>query len=263
MLAVLSPSKSRPAAPCRLVIPAYSESHRLPAFLSELLPVVVDSPLEIRVCVVDDGSPEDDYRRLDEKCAPLRERFPFLLEIHRLEENAGKGAAGYSGWDAAAEDAVWLGFVDADGAISPAEVVRLFSLSVGEGKLERAYFGSRIRMLGKTVERQRWRHYGGRVFATLVSITAGLPVYDSQCGVKIVPAKVFRRIRDQLTARRFCFDVDLLVELTDAGCEVVEVPIDWKHIPGSSFHYGREAFRMISALWRIYKKRRSRRRQAR
>jgi dolichyl-phosphate beta-glucosyltransferase len=79
---------------------------------------------------------------------------------------------------------------------------------------------SRIRMLGRHIERTPMRHYLGRVFATIASMTLRLPIYDSQCG-----AKVFRNIPalhqalSQPMTTRWTFDVELLQRLLVAGVD--------------------------------------------
>src|SRR5690606_33938500 len=98
--------------------------------------------------------------------------------------------------------------------------------------------GSRVRLLGRDIQRHAARHYLGRVFATAVSLLLKLPVYDSQCG-----AKVFRTtdsIRNcflQPFASRWLFDVELLGRVqaqANTRNRVREVPLmTWCDVGGS------------------------------
>ena len=123
--------------------------------------------------------------------------------------------------------------------------------------------GSRVKMLGREIDRHAWRHYLGRVFATLVSELLHLPVYDTQCG-----AKMFR-CDDELRAcarpSRFStswlFDVEILARLiaqSGAGTDAVarglyELPLDeWRDVPGSKLT--RAAYvRAATSILRLYR----------
>ena len=111
-------------------------------------------------------------------------------------------------------------------------------------------------MLGRVVNRQFKRHLLGRIYATLVSESLNIPIYDSQCGLKLVPAPAFRAIQNQLSILGFAFDVDLLVHLIDHGTPVIEVPIDWHEEPGGKVHLLRDSWRMAQDVLQIRQHRR-------
>ena len=98
---------------------------------------------------------------------------------------------------------------------------------------ERAIFASRVKMLGRRVERSALRHYCGRLFASLVGLNINPDIYDSQCGFKLVPSKAYFRIAPWLEENGFCFDVELSAALSAANAAVEEVPIDWIDCRGS------------------------------
>ena len=127
----------------------------------------------------------------------------------------------------------------------------------GEGSFEeemRAYLKehnleSRVHLLGRHIERSAVRHYLGRVFATAVSVMSGLPIYDTQCGAKLLRADpVTREALEQPFVSRWIFDVELLARLV-AGCartggppareRIVERPLrKWRDVAGSRLKPG-------------------------
>lgn len=184
-----------------------------------------------------------------------RRRFSCLLPLLALPENHGKGGAVYAGWRASSGQD-WLGFVDADGSCAPSEAGKLIRLAREEPAPPAALFASRLKILGQRVERSWTRHILGRVYATLVSEILRIPVYDSQCGLKLVPRAAWERIAHLLRVRGFAFDSELLCALLDSGCEVREIPVNWSDTPGSKIHFFRDTFRMIVDLAAINRQRR-------
>lgn len=239
---------------CLLVIPAYRDLVRLKPFLVSLCSALDISVMQgVRVLVVDDGSPGEEQGALARFVDELRSRYSFVLPAHLLPKNLGKGGAVRAGWDRC-DGWGWLGFVDADGAVPAREVVRLVRMTY-QGDPGFCFFASRIRMLGYRVTRQVSRHLVGRVFATLSSLLLGLQVYDSQCGLKIIPAGAYAKVRPLLRSSAYTMDVELIAALAVAGVPMVEVPIDWDDVPGSRVSLLRDPWRMLLDLFAIRKRR--------
>jgi dolichyl-phosphate beta-glucosyltransferase len=232
-----------------LVLPAYNEGGRLPSYLPRLRGELLESPVPWRLTIVDDGSRKDDSIRMQEcvrSCGPQ-------VGFHRLPLNVGKGGAVYAGWDLDRQSE-WLGLLDADGSIPPHEVLRLFSM-LQQDDAPDAFFASRCKILGRAVQRSWLRHICGRLFATLVVCSTGIPVYDSQCGFKLVRRKCYEAVRSRLRQKRFAFDVELLVALSQSGATIIEVPIDWSDVPGSKLHFLRDTAQMFAAVVSLRAKR--------
>jgi len=204
----------------------------------------------VDVLVVEDGGGGEEQSRLAAMIEDLRRVHPCLLPPLLLPGNLGKGGAVYSGWDHAG-GAAWLAFVDADGSCTAAEVARLIGLARQESTPPRALFASRIKMLGRKIDRRWRRHLLGRIYATLVSELLHIPVYDSQCGLKLVPAAAFEGIKPLLSIQGFAFDVELLLALLRGGCQVLEVPIDWHETPGGKVRLVRDSIQMARDIFAI------------
>jgi glycosyltransferase involved in cell wall biosynthesis len=204
--------------------------------LAELCAAIDEAKLPVTVRPVDDGSGEAESKLLSETVERLKADHPCLDDPILLPENRGKGGAIYAGWDSAEEeDFGWLAFVDADGAVSSKETVRFLATTSSSPAADRAcLFAVRTRDAGTEVRRTPLRKILGNVFRLLVRATVRLPLRDTQCGLKAVPADCYRNVRQQLQERRFIFDVELAAYLLRSGCTLREFPISWEESPGST-----------------------------
>jgi dolichyl-phosphate beta-glucosyltransferase len=243
---------------CVISIPCFRESRRLPSFLDALCKELACAPFKASIVIVDDGSgyPEDALTRsiVDE----FRSKYPDLVaEPVFLERNLGKGGAVYAGWKASVRNSApkLLCFVDADGAAPASEVGRLIEELLADQRHRwDALFGSRIKMMGASIDRRITRHYIGRVFATFVSLLTGIEIYDSQCGLKVVRTSAYAAVEKYLKESRFVFDVELTLLLLKNGFRIREVPINWKEVPGSKVSVLKDSIRMFSGILRIRKR---------
>jgi dolichyl-phosphate beta-glucosyltransferase len=240
---------------CLIAIPCFRESERLPSFLDALCKELASAAFNALIVIVDDGSgyPEDECTRSIVK--EFRAKYPAIVaEPVFLERNVGKGGAVYAGWKTYSSQSALklLCFVDADGAVPPAEVGRLIQeLLADERHRWDGLFGSRVKMLGATVERRIVRHYIGRIFATLVSVLSGIEIYDSQCGLKVIRRSAYESIESQLKETRFVFDVELTLLLLKKGFRIKEVPVNWHEVSGSKVSIIRDSIRMLCGILRI------------
>lgn len=216
-----------------IVVPCYNEADRLDGAAFESM--LTRPGLEL--LFVDDGSTDDTAAKLQ----ALSDRSAGRIRVLGLEGNCGKAEAVRRGMLQALTTSEIVGFIDADLATPPSEVLRL--LDALEGTAARVVLGSRVKLLGREVQRRPARHYLGRVFASCASLALRLPVYDTQCG-----AKLFRRTPELSSAlskpflSKWYFDVELLGRLVATatrnergGVEgIVEEPLKvWRDVPGS------------------------------
>jgi glycosyltransferase involved in cell wall biosynthesis len=237
-----------------LVIPNFRDSSRLAPFLRDL---VVTLPVHFSILVSEDGSGSEEVGRIRALISDVRQEMtgrgqhgPELLEPLLHHPNTGKGGAVLRGWSQRAGYEL-LAFADADGAVSAGEIVRAEKFMRSSLPSIDALFGSRVKMMGRTIHRKMLRHYSGRIFATLVSTVAQVPAYDTQCGLKILTAAAFEKIRPFTQSVGFAFDVELLLLLLKSGQRVVEFPIDWEDVAGSKVHLLRDSTRMAREVFRI------------
>lgn len=252
--------------PVTLVVPCYNEARRLDvaAFVGAL-----DERPALRLLFVDDGSVDDTRAVLDGIAAARPARAAVLA----LARNGGKAGAVWAGLrhvlaDAGAGRADYVGYWDADLATPLPVLADLVALLRARPACH-AVLGSRVRLLGRRIERRPARHYLGRVWATAASAVLGMPVYDTQCGAKLF--RVAAPLAASLDApflSRWAFDVELLARLRAAigdqdvdECFVEHPLAAWRDVAGSKLTAG-AALRSGLDLARIALRARAGRRSA-
>ena len=217
-----------------VVVPCFNEERRLdPSRLREL----VESG-RARVLFVDDGSTDGTAAALERLS-----NGADAIEVLRLPRNVGKAEAIRQGLLRGLEsDAPILAYCDADLATPPGELLRLIELLESRSDLE-FVLASRVLMLGWRIERRAYRHYLGRVFATLASLFLRVPVYDTQCGAKAFRASpALREAVSSPFRSSWVFDVELIGRLLRGSRSVDPVPLAafeemplraWRDVSGS------------------------------
>ena len=234
-----------------LVVPHHNDTERLKPFLADLMRVL---PTRFTILISDDGSENDERERLSSLMRECRlaatSEGPILLEPLFHSKNTGKGGAVYRGWEQS-DGYSFLAFADADGAISAGEILRAETFFLSDKCNADALFASRIKMMGRSIQRSLYRHLTGRIFATLVSEIGGIPAYDTQCGFKILKTEAYQKIRPYLETLGFAFDVELALLLNKLGKRIIEFPIDWHDVPGSKVSMIRDSISMALEVLKI------------
>lgn len=225
-----------------VVIPAYNEALRLPAYLKDMVAYFEGRDAPYELLVVDDGSTDGTAERVREIAAGR----PFI-GVHALPANRGKGAAVREGMRRA-RGALRL-MADADGATPIGEMERL------EGAIRRGAdlaVGSRV-LRDPTVVRQTRLHrrLSGHVFNFIVRRLGVSGVVDTQCGFKLFRGTVAHVLFSRMRTSGFSFDVEVLMMARLCGHRIAEVPVNWTHQPGSRVNLVTDSLRMAVDLVRI------------
>jgi glycosyltransferase involved in cell wall biosynthesis len=235
-----------------IVVPCYNESRRLPVAVFRQF---LDRP-GADLLFVDDGSTDDTAQVLRGICTG-REGRAALLECGR---NGGKAEAVRRGMCAAiAEGAAYAGYWDADLATPLEDIAEFLAVLRARPDVD-MIFGSRVKLLGRKVERRAARHYLGRVFATAASTVLRLPVYDTQCGAKVFRvAPATAHLFDEPFCSRWVFDVELIARYIRnlgspdaAAARIYEFPLMvWRDVAGSKVTPG-DFLLALGDMARIY-----------
>jgi glycosyltransferase involved in cell wall biosynthesis len=150
-------------------------------------------------------------------------------------------------------DADLVGFVDADGATPPRELLRLADAAQ---HVDGAIASRRLAASLLPARRPLRREITSAGFAGSVRMLMGLPYRDTQCGAKVLRRHVVRDVLPRLAARDLLFDVDLLAAARERGWRVVEVPTVWIDQEGSRVSAVADSRRMGASLLRLWLRRR-------
>jgi len=207
---------------------------------------------------VDDGSSDETWDLLEH----LRGNHPRRINALRMAQNGGKAEAVRQGILAALQSGPdYVGFWDADLATPLADIEAFRRVLDAKPQIEMV-IGTRMRLLGHTIDRRPLRYWLGRIFANVASLALGLRVFDTQCGAKLFRAtpELARHFQRPFLTR-WIFDVEILARFAQARRgttlpqprEIVyELPLDsWHDVSGSRVKRG-DFVKAAGELARIY-----------
>lgn len=193
-----------------LIIPAYNEAKRLPAFLAS-----IRGHKEIgEVIIVDDGSTDN--------TTDVARGFKVL----RHDKNRGKGAAVRTGVMAATGDIIV--FMDADGATPITELPKMLA-ALQDADIA---IGNRWMRGAKTDRHSALRKFSGFIYRKYMSFF-GLGDIDTMCGFKGYHAKVAKNLFQDLQEERWLFDAEIAYKAVHRGYTIRNFPIQWTSKDGS------------------------------
>ena len=229
-----------------IVVPCYNEAHR---FRTDRFFEFLAVNHSVRFLFVNDGSTDGTLSMLEAmQQNAAQQGHKDRIAILDKQQNAGKAEAIRDGMNAAliashhdpAYGCESIGFWDADLATPLAAIPQLLHHLETTPQLQMV-FGSRVRLLGRTIHRNPARHYLGRLFATVASLTLSLPIYDTQCGAKIFKVTPdLTHVLAQPFLSRWIFDVEIVARFIQLRgrdfCfhSIYEFPLhSWQDIGGS------------------------------
>ncbi len=219
-----------------IVIPAYNEERRLAPTLERVQQYLREQEYRAEVIVVDNNS-------RDATAEVAARAGATVLK----EPRQGKGAAVRTGMLAA--EGEYVLFSDADLSTPIEEVEKLMSA------LKSGYdiaIGSRALPESNLPVRQPWyREMVGRAGNLLVRLMAVHGIADTQCGFKLFPRSIARRLFGAQRLTGIAFDMEVLFLAQRLGLKIAEVPVTWIDNPDTRISRVRDSADAIKDLIRI------------
>ncbi|MBL0226740.1 MAG: glycosyltransferase [Geobacteraceae bacterium] len=218
-----------------IIIPCYNEVNRLngDAFL-----LALEKDTSLSFYFVNDGSTDGTLDLLES----LKYKNSNRINIISLINNSGKAEAVRIGiLNALSHSYDYVGYWDADLA-TPLDAIDRLIMMFELNEID-IVIGSRVRLMGRNIERRPFRHYLGRIFATVASLILKLNIYDTQCGAKLFKCNAkLQQVFSKKFKVKWLFDVEMLARFAivsdllslNINTRWIEYPLEeWFDVKGS------------------------------
>jgi len=226
-----------------LLIPAYNEEQRIEPVLRDYARSFREKyPGKFQIVVVLNGCVDDTLGVVNRVASGLPE-----IQALNFPAPIGKGGALIEGLKLAPTTDL-IGYVDADGATSPAAFLDL----VGRWREADCVIGSRW-LPGSVLHQSqsKQRQVFSRLFHALVQGLFRMNIVDTQCGAKVMRREAVEKIHSALRIADVAFDINLLYSLKRSGFTVLEVPTEWTDKLGSKIKLNKGALGIILSVVRL------------
>jgi glycosyltransferase involved in cell wall biosynthesis len=229
-----------------VILPAWNEAARIGQAVARTRRQLAAISGDFEIVVVDDGSSDGTADAAEAARAGAPE-----LKVLPLSPNRGKGEALRLGFAASRGETVV--FLDADMDLPP-EQIGVF-LSTMRAEAADVVIGSKWHPLSR-IEYPWHRRLVSLVYFTLTRILFGLPVRDTQTGMKVFRREVLSRSMPRMLVKAFAHDLELLVIAHHLGYRISEAPVvversgKYPRIPGQAMF--RAGWDTLAVFYRLH-----------
>jgi len=201
-----------------IVMPLYRLASEAERNLVEVAKIFEEREVRTELVPVDDGSgdgTDEVLSRLD-----FTQFRHVTLKPVICRRNGGKGAALRAGFEASTGRYVML--LDGDLDIHPKQTPYFFEEMVTKGA--DIVVGSKRHK--KSVVQYPWhRRFVSGCYFTLVKWFVGLPITDTQTGMKLFKREVLGPALERMLVKTYAFDLELLSIAASRGAKIAEAPV--------------------------------------
>lgn len=209
-----------------VILPVYNLADTIVRNLESIAALLDGAGFAYELVPVDDGSADDTAGKLRSFAAAFAADHVDQAVIRRcrpvlIEKNAGKGNALKEGFRASQGAFVLL--LDGDLDISPKQLPGFFATMARE-RCD-IVIGSKRHPESK-VQYPWHRRLSSWGYFTLVRLFIGLPITDTQTGMKLFRRRVLGEALDRMLVKTYAFDLELLSIAYGRGAKVAEAPVE-------------------------------------
>jgi dolichol-phosphate mannosyltransferase len=195
-----------------VIMPAFNEGLHIRGSILRVCEALAG--LRYEIIVVDDGSRDNTFaesQRAADEGHPVR--------AVRQESNRGKGASLFHGFELSRGEGIV--FLDSDMEIAPENILKL--VKVMQSTNADVVAGVKD---PQSNQFPPFRRLMSRAYRAMVAFLFGLTITDTQTGIKLFRREVLTDAIPRVSARRFAFDIELLVAASRFGYRIVEQPVE-------------------------------------
>ncbi|MFH1459888.1 MAG: glycosyltransferase [Candidatus Omnitrophota bacterium] len=200
-----------------IIMPAYNEDDRIISSLQETIKTFDNFKSNYEIIVVDDGSKDKTFKEVKEF---ITKNSINNVNIYKNRANYGKGRALKKGFRFATGE--YIIFLDADMDLHPGQIDTFFDIM--QLTDSDVVIGSKMHP-----NSQLFYPYQRRIMSVIyffiIKIIFGLPINDTQTGLKLFKHYVLKDVFREFISREFAFDLELLVNIHRCGYKIAEAPV--------------------------------------
>lgn len=216
-----------------IIMPAYNEEDRIAHGLDETVRTLDTFECDYQIIVVDDGSADRTTERIKEF---IDKNDSGRLIFKRNRSNYGKGRALKQGFRHAKGD--YVIFLDSDMDLHPGQISTFFDIM--ELTESDVVIGSK-RHPNSQLFYPKERRIMSAVYFFMIKLLFGLPINDTQTGLKLFKSYVLKDVFKMFISREFAFDLELLVNAHLLGYKIEEAPV----VLNSQREYSRIGYKTV------------------
>ena len=200
-----------------VILPVYCLSETIEANLDAVADCLDAGGIRYELVPVDDGSGDGTAEALRRAAA----KRPDTVRPVWVEKNVGKGNALKVGFRASRGAYVLL--LDGDLDIAPKMLPKFFESMRANGS--DVVVGSKRHPESK-VQYPWHRRLASAIYFGLVRLFIGLPITDTQTGMKLFKRRLLGEALDRMLVKTYAFDLELLSIAYGRGAKVSEAPVE-------------------------------------
>ena len=198
-----------------ILMPAYNEVSIIAPSVRETMRTMDHFGTPYEIIVIDDGSLDGTFEQIQD----LRAKHGTVIAV-KNRENFGKGRALKKGFRYVTGD--YVVFLDCDRDIHPEQIRDYFEVIRREDV--DVVIGSK-RHPRSQVDYPWSRKIISTVYFFIVKLLFGLPIRDTQTGLKLFRCEVLRRVFQKMLVKRYAFDLEILALAHHFHYRIAQAPI--------------------------------------